>query len=124
MRACPYCHDRGWVCEEHPSQPADHDPDRCGGSMPCGRCETGRQIKQQLDALRAAVAAVNMLEPVTLAQPLWTLAKGGHVAEARVRALDGIGLEFRFTIEGITLLAPIHGVGTAGAGGAGEARRL
>ena len=34
--------------------------------------------------------------PVTAAQPLWRLVKGGHVAEARVRPIEGIGLELRY----------------------------
>ena len=38
--------------------------------------------------------------PVTSAQPLWRLVKGGHVAEARVRPIDGIGLELRFEWDG------------------------
>jgi hypothetical protein len=40
------------------------------------------------------------LEPVTLAPPLWTLTKNGHHATAHVKAIDGVGLEFRFTIDG------------------------
>jgi hypothetical protein len=37
---------------------------------------------------------------VTLGEPLWALRKGEHTAETRVRAIDGIGLELRFTIDG------------------------
>lgn len=33
-------------------------------------------------------------------EPLWTLQKDGHSAEARVRSIPGIGLELRFTIDG------------------------
>lgn len=40
------------------------------------------------------------LEPVTLAPPLWTLTQGTHSASAHVKAIDGIGLELRFTING------------------------
>ena len=40
------------------------------------------------------------LEPVTLAPPLWTLTKNGHTATAHVRAIDGVGLELRFVIDG------------------------
>ena len=40
------------------------------------------------------------LEPVTLAPPLWTLTKNGHTAEAHVKAIDGVGLELRFMIDG------------------------
>jgi hypothetical protein len=40
------------------------------------------------------------LEPVTLGEPLWRLTKGGHTAEARVRAIDGIGLELRYEWDG------------------------
>jgi hypothetical protein len=39
------------------------------------------------------------LEPVTLAPPLWTLTKGTHTATAHVQAIDGVGLELRFTID-------------------------
>src|SRR6187399_1283354 len=34
--------------------------------------------------------------PVTSAQPLWRLVKDGHVAEARVRPIEGIGVELRY----------------------------
>jgi hypothetical protein len=34
--------------------------------------------------------------PVTSAQPLWRLVKGSHTAEARVRPIEGIGLELRY----------------------------
>ncbi len=48
---CPYCHDAGWVCEEHPSEPMDHD--QCGGpGMPC-TCAIGRELERRLDAIRA-----------------------------------------------------------------------
>ncbi len=40
------------------------------------------------------------LEPVTLDPPLWTLTKGTHSASAHVKAIDGIGLELRFSIDG------------------------
>jgi len=40
------------------------------------------------------------LEPVTLAPPLWTLTKNGHTATAHVKAIDGVGLELRFMIDG------------------------
>jgi hypothetical protein len=33
-------------------------------------------------------------------EPLWTLQKEGHTAEARVRAIPSIGLELRFSIDG------------------------
>jgi hypothetical protein len=62
------------------------------------------------------------LDPAIVGEPLWTLRKDGHSAEARVRAIAGIGLELRFDRRGVVLLAPFHRVGAAGAGGAGEAR--
>jgi len=40
--------------------------------------------------------SVTDLDPVMLGEPLWTLRKGEHTAEARVRAIDGIGLELRY----------------------------
>jgi hypothetical protein len=40
------------------------------------------------------------LDPVTLGEPLWTLQKDGHAAEARVLSIPGIGLELRFSIDG------------------------
>ena len=40
------------------------------------------------------------LEPVMLAPPLWTLTKGTHTATAHVKAIDGVGLELRFMIDG------------------------
>jgi hypothetical protein len=39
------------------------------------------------------------LEPVTLAPPLWMLTKNGHAATARVKAIDGVGLELRFIVD-------------------------
>jgi hypothetical protein len=35
-----------------------------------------------------------------LTQPLWRLVKGGHVAEALVRPIDGIGVELRYEWNG------------------------
>jgi hypothetical protein len=43
---------------------------------------------------------VSDLDPVIVGEPLWTLRKDGHSAEARVRAIAGIGLELRFSIDG------------------------
>jgi hypothetical protein len=43
---------------------------------------------------------VTELDPVMLGEPLWTLQKHGHSAEARVRSIPGIGLELRFSIDG------------------------
>ena len=34
--------------------------------------------------------------PVASAQPLWRLVKSGHVAEARVRPIEGVGVELRY----------------------------
>jgi hypothetical protein len=44
--------------------------------------------------------SVTDLDPVMLGEPLWTLRKGKHTAEARVRALDSIGLELRYEWNG------------------------
>jgi hypothetical protein len=52
-----------------------------------------------LDVLDRMVDAPSKLAkepPVTAGQPLWRLVKSGHVAEARVRAIDGVGLELRY----------------------------
>ena len=38
--------------------------------------------------------------PVTSAQPLWHLMKDGHVAEARVQPIEGIGVELRYEWNG------------------------
>jgi len=38
--------------------------------------------------------------PVTSAQPLWRLVKEGHVAEARVRPIEGVGVELRYEWNG------------------------
>jgi hypothetical protein len=43
---------------------------------------------------------VTTIDPAVAGEPLWTLQKDGHTAEARVRAIPGIGLELRFTIDG------------------------
>ena len=37
---------------------------------------------------------------VTSAQPLWRLVKDGHVAEARVRPIEGVGVELRYEWNG------------------------
>ena len=38
--------------------------------------------------------------PVTSAKPLWRLVKAGHVAEARVRPIDSVGVELRYEWNG------------------------
>ena len=40
------------------------------------------------------------LEPVGLGEPLWKLTKSEHVAEARVRAIHGVGVELRYLWDG------------------------
>jgi hypothetical protein len=35
--------------------------------------------------------------PVASAQPLWRIAKDGHVAEAHVRPIEGVGVECGIT---------------------------
>jgi hypothetical protein len=42
---------------------------------------------------------VTDLDPVMVGEPLWTLQKDGHIAEARVRAIPAYGLELRFSID-------------------------
>jgi hypothetical protein len=42
---------------------------------------------------------VTDLDPVLVGEPLWTLRKGDHSAEARVRAITAYGLELRFSID-------------------------
>jgi hypothetical protein len=46
------------------------------------------------------VTPAQRLESVTSAQPLWRLVKDGHVAEARVRPIEGIGVELRYDWNG------------------------
>jgi hypothetical protein len=41
---------------------------------------------------------VSDLDPVMVGEPLWTLQKNDNVAEARVRAIHGVGLELRFSV--------------------------
>ena len=84
---CPRCHDAGWVCEEHPTEPMDHD--QCGGAgMPCA-CEIGRDLERRLDERRAPAANGDD-------ETLWTLAKAGSRARAVARRIPGIGVELRF----------------------------
>jgi hypothetical protein len=45
------------------------------------------------------MAAVSDLDPVMVGEPLWTLRKDSHSAEARVRAIPDYG-ELRFSIDG------------------------
>jgi hypothetical protein len=64
------------------------------------------------------------LEPVTLAPPLWTLTKNGHTAAARVRAIDGVGLELRCGWDGDLRASQVFKSWDAlGGGGGCEARR-
>jgi len=34
---CPVCHNEGWICADHPNQPAAHDACRAEGA-PCPVC--------------------------------------------------------------------------------------
>jgi hypothetical protein len=43
---------------------------------------------------------VTDLDPDMVGEPLWTLQKDGHSADARVRAIPDYGLELRFSIDG------------------------
>jgi len=38
--------------------------------------------------------------PITSSQPLWRLVKDGHVAEALVRPIEGVGVELRYEWNG------------------------
>ena len=90
-----------------------HDADCAGPGVLC-QCPTGQALERQLDEKRASRAEVSnndwfssgyvppaqRLEPVTIGEPLWTLRKEGHVAEARVRAIHSIGLELRYEWNG------------------------
>jgi hypothetical protein len=61
---------------------------------------------------------VSDVDPVMVGEPLWTLRKDGHVAEARVRAIPDYGLELRFfNRRRAVLQPPIHGMGAARRGG-------
>jgi hypothetical protein len=46
--------------------------------------------------------------PVTSVQPLWRLVKDGHVAEARVRPIEGIGVELRYEWNGELRVSRTH----------------
>jgi hypothetical protein len=43
---------------------------------------------------------VTDFDPMMVGEPLWTLENDRHCAEARVRAIAGIGQELRFSIDG------------------------
>lgn len=49
---CPHCRGTGWVCEAHPTESRDHDPDCAGPAMLCA-CPIGQELERQLDAIRA-----------------------------------------------------------------------
>ncbi len=51
---CSHCHDAGWACEAHPTEPMDHDPECAGPAMIC-TCPIGRELERRLDATRAEV---------------------------------------------------------------------
>jgi hypothetical protein len=92
----------------HPHLPMHHDG--CSGAgEPC-RCPVGLALEQRLDQERANggaqfshdyVPPAQRLDPVIVGEPLWTLQKDGHSASAEVRAVHGIGLELRFSIDGM-----------------------
>ena len=42
--------------------------------------------------------------PITSVQPFWRLVKDGHVVEARVRPIDGIGVELRELLSRVEVL--------------------
>jgi hypothetical protein len=112
---CPYCHDSGWVCEEHPSEPMDLG--QCGGpGMPC-TCRIGRELERRLDAVRAKgclakvrkgawwshdhkPAALSTQLPVLPDRLLWCLVNGEQRAEAVVRAIHRNWAELRFLHNG------------------------
>lgn len=48
----------------------------------------------------ARETTVTTIDPAVAGELLWTLQNSGHPAEARVRAIPGVGLELRFTIDG------------------------
>lgn len=105
-KRCPHCNDSGWRCESHPHLPMHHAGCTGAGEL-CG-CPIGRALELQLDQHRATggafgdgyVPQAQRLEPVTLGEPLWTVTKDAHSATAEVRAVHGIGLELRFSIDG------------------------
>jgi len=47
-----------------------------------------------------APSRLSVEPPVTSAQPLWRLVKDGHVAEAKMRPIDGVGVELRYEWNG------------------------
>ena len=96
---CTHCQDAAWVWESHPDRPLGHGG--CAGAgQPCA-CALGRALDKQLDQSRATgTASFKDLDAVTMGEPLWTLQKNRHTADARVRAIPGYGLELRFTING------------------------
>jgi hypothetical protein len=50
---------------------------------------------------------VTDLDPVMVGEALWTLQKNGNVAKARVRAIHGVGLELRFSINDMLYFSQI-----------------
>ena len=86
LSVCSHCRAAGWVCEEHPTEPMDHD--QCGGpGMPC-TCATGLELERRLDKRRAPAATGD--------ETLWTLTKAGSRARAIARKVPGVGIELRF----------------------------
>lgn len=83
---CARCHGAGWVCEEHPTEPMDHD--RCGGPGMLCTCPIGQDLEQRLDKRRAPAATGD--------ETLWTLTKAGSRARAVARKVLGVGIELRF----------------------------
>ena len=39
VMSCPHCRDTGWVCEEHPNKPMDHEG--CTGGVHLQSCRRG-----------------------------------------------------------------------------------
>jgi hypothetical protein len=107
MHQCPHCNSAGWTCEPH-RRPEHHDIACIGPLMLCV-CPIGRALEAQLDRQReedgarfsdAYVPPTQRLDPVIVGEPLWKLQKSGHSGSAEVRAVHGIGLELRFSIDG------------------------
>jgi hypothetical protein len=111
-QGCSHCHDTGWVCEEHPTEPMDHDD--CGRpGMPCA-CPIGRDLEHRLDAVRVKGCLAKLRKsawwsrdhkpntqlPVLPDRLLWCLVKGDQRVEAIVRASHRNWAELRYLQNG------------------------
>lgn len=64
---CKLCDDTGWICEQHPTMPMDHDNGSCAGpGEPCPFCNRiADKAKRQKEISKAGFTPTNHPEWAT-----------------------------------------------------------